>query len=421
MRLRPQTRPTAPADPTGATRCDARLRPGFTVRPHVLTWSACVFAVHAVGQAEPNGFVAVTGDELPGFLTDLDAGALDARLGAELGRPSRSALRRIPVAPDRPVAVGVEQELRVVVDGRPVDFRSIVHDLGIDGVRADPTDPNAYRCAWGGVITSDAEEAELATPPIPVDPGFVDRVTASLRAGHEALCAALPRDHELVGFSTHLNVSVGRRRDVAFARRYARTFAPALMLTLDRADSPGLLVRPRPGRLELGGEYAEGPALRAAIAFAAGSVLALDRAPVVRSRHASRCASNGRASGSGSTSTAPRRARTSTQPAGRRRSSAATGRRPRASTSPSAGALRGPRSHHTRTPTTSSRWIGWPPASSRFPPRRLSPWSRRRRTRARRPDSRCPGPGAASRRREATDDPARALEPVLGHVADAAQ
>jgi hypothetical protein len=51
------------------------------------------------------------------------------------------------------------------------------------------------------------------------------------------------------------------------------------MLTLDRADSPGLLVRPRPGRLELGGEYAGGPALRAAIAFAVGSVLALERAP----------------------------------------------------------------------------------------------------------------------------------------------
>jgi hypothetical protein len=37
-----------------------------------------------------------------------------------------------------------------------------------------------------------------------------------------------------------------------------RSFAPALMFLLDAATSPGLLVRPRHGRLEFGGEYAEG-------------------------------------------------------------------------------------------------------------------------------------------------------------------
>jgi hypothetical protein len=260
-------------------RCDARLRPGFTVRPHTLTWSGCVFALHAPRSDTPSGFVAIGADELGGFLAELDAGALDAILLATLRAPPRARLRRLTRSRHAEVAIGVEQELRVVDRGDPVDFRTIVHTLGIDGVRADPTDPNAYRCPWGGVVTCDGPEAELATPPVTVAPGFVEAVEASLRAGHAALRGALPPDHGLVGFSTHLNVSVHRRRDVAFARRYAHTFAPALMLTLDRADSPGLLVRPRPGRLELGGEYAEGVALRAAIAFAAGSVLALDRGP----------------------------------------------------------------------------------------------------------------------------------------------
>jgi hypothetical protein len=233
--------------------------------------------LHPARADEPSGFVALAGDELSTFLVDLDAGVLDTTLRAALHRPPRGSLRRFPAGRRHKIAVGVEQELRVVERGGAIDFGTIVHDLGIDGVRADPTDPNAYRCAWGGVITCDGPEAEIATPPITIAPGFVDDVVASLLAGHDALRTVLPAEHELVGFSTHLNVSLHRRRDVAFARRYARTFAPALMLTLDRVDSPGLLVRPRPGRLELGGEYAEGDALRAAVAFAAGSVLALDR------------------------------------------------------------------------------------------------------------------------------------------------
>jgi hypothetical protein len=50
------------------------------------------------------------------------------------------------------------------------------------------------------------------------------------------------------------------------------------MQLLDRADSPGLLVRPRPGRLELGGEYLAGARLRAALAFAVGSAALCEEA-----------------------------------------------------------------------------------------------------------------------------------------------
>ena len=52
---------------------------------------------------------------------------------------------------------------------------------------------------------------------------------------------------------------------------------PLLLLLLDRPTSPGLLVRPRPGRLELGGEYCTDARLAAAVAFVAASVHAMQR------------------------------------------------------------------------------------------------------------------------------------------------
>jgi hypothetical protein len=55
------------------------------------------------------------------------------------------------------------------------------------------------------------------------------------------------------------------------------------MLLVDRVTSPGLIVRPRPGRTELCGEFVDGPYLRAAAVYAAGSVLAC-RDAIVGSR-----------------------------------------------------------------------------------------------------------------------------------------
>jgi hypothetical protein len=57
-------------------------------------------------------------------------------------------------------------------------------------------------------------------------------------------------------------------------RLYAETFAADLMLLMDRVDSPGLLVRPRPGRTELCGEFIENESLAAAAAFVAGTTRA---------------------------------------------------------------------------------------------------------------------------------------------------
>ena len=180
-------------------------------------------------------------------------------------------------ATDR-VLLGAEHEFRVLSNERPIDFRTLIHELPIPGRRVDPDDHNAYRCGWGGKITADGPEAEIAIPPTELRSGFTGALRGRLERGRVSLEAALPEQIELEGYSTHLSVSV--RSDIVedVARVFAATFAPGLMLLMDRPTSPGLLVRPRPGRLELGGDFVSGEQLRAAASFTAGSVLACSKA-----------------------------------------------------------------------------------------------------------------------------------------------
>lgn len=186
---------------------------------------------------------------------------------------TRSIRRVVGPTPRSGPRCGVEHEFSVLLDGAPIDFRDLIHTLPIPGRRLDPEDPHAYRCHWGGALTADGREAEIATPPIRLAPGFAAQVVELAAVGQDCLTGVLP-GHRLVGYSTHVNISVPDRRSLAIARRFATRFAPAMMLLLDRPDSPGLLVRPRPGRLELGGEFQEGERLRAALLLAAGAVAA---------------------------------------------------------------------------------------------------------------------------------------------------
>lgn len=170
--------------------------------------------------------------------------------------------------------VGLEHEYVVHEADLQVDFRSIIHDLAIDGRRIDPGDSNAYRCAWGGVLTVDGAEAEVAVAPIGTRPGFGRQVREAADVARAALRSAVPARLGLNGYSTHISVSTPNGRTAHAARKFAETFAAAQMLLMDRHDSPGLLVRPRWGRLELGGEYVIGEPLRAAAVFAVGAARA---------------------------------------------------------------------------------------------------------------------------------------------------
>lgn len=171
--------------------------------------------------------------------------------------------------------VGVEHEYEVFEAGVRRPFGELIHGLGIDGRRLDPGDPNAYRCSWGGVVTVDGKEAEIVTPPVALTPGFTTEASARAARGRRVLAGALGEGSTLVGYSTHLSVSVPTERAWAQARRFAARFAAPMMLLLDNRSSPGLLIRPRPSRLELGGDFVSGVHLRAALVMAAGAVLAV--------------------------------------------------------------------------------------------------------------------------------------------------
>lgn len=193
------------------------------------------------------------------------------RLSAELGRT---------IAPARPVRsqvgalVGIEHEFRVLLLGRPIDFRHVIHQLAIDGRRIDPQDPDAYRCTWGGTITADGPEAEIAIAPVSVGRDVAARTLARTVHGRLELERVLPAGAALEGYSTHISIAVPDALVDRAADRFVRHFSAAMTLLLDEPNSPGLLVRPRPGRLELGGEFADGDRLAVATVFAIGAVRA---------------------------------------------------------------------------------------------------------------------------------------------------
>jgi hypothetical protein len=198
--------------------------------------------------------------------------------------PAPQVLLASLMADDRPMC-GVEHEYEVRAGGHAVDFRQLVDGLGL-GRRLDPGDPHAHRGAWGGAITADKHEAEVVTPPVPLSPAAADAVHHWTVRGRRFLEDRLPPGHTLRGYSTHISVTVGDTTVQRTAGLFVRHLAPALMLLLDRRCSPGLLVRPRPGRLELCGEYAAGRTLRHAVAVAVAGVGLCEEA--ARSRRARR-------------------------------------------------------------------------------------------------------------------------------------
>ncbi|OGN84947.1 MAG: hypothetical protein A2X23_01625 [Chloroflexi bacterium GWC2_73_18] len=178
-------------------------------------------------------------------------------------------------APEGPAdLLGLEQEYRLRAGDEQLDFRRLIHRLPVPGRRLDPGDPNAYRLAWGGVLTADGREAEVATPPVRRRPGFARAIESWAGAGRAELKSLLPDGVRSEGYSTHLSAAMPASLNERVAALHARTFAAAQMLLMDGPASPGLLVRPRPGRTELCGEYVEGARLRAAAALAAGSLRA---------------------------------------------------------------------------------------------------------------------------------------------------
>ena len=232
--------------------------------------------------------------------------------------PRRNAGEPLPLrgADDRRV-IGLEHEYRVLEDAQPIDFRSVIHRLDADGLRLDPTDPNAYRCGWGGLLTADGPEAEVAVAPVPVGAGCSFELERRATVARDVLGTLLPDALVLEGYSTHLSIELDDDVVARAGRLFASRYAAPMMLLLDKPASPGLLVRPRPARLEICGEHAAGAQLRAAATFATrarwpaarrpGHAERVDCCPPLYGHPFSRPPS-----GRGGTSIAPRSAATST-------------------------------------------------------------------------------------------------------------
>jgi IPT/TIG domain len=219
-----------------------------------------------------------------------EGGTVLAVLGRRDRRLSEALRGRVPgeVPPGPGGLLGLELEFSVrSARGGQVHFGSLIHRLALEGTALDPSDPNAYRCSWGGVITSDGAEAEIATPPVRTRPGFIAQLEGWARTGVAELRRATPRGLGLEGYSAHFSAAMPAGLNERVCRLYAETFAADLMLLMDRIDSPGLLVRPRPGRTELCGEFIQDQPLAAAAAFVAGTTRAC--AAAVR-RHSDRAA-----------------------------------------------------------------------------------------------------------------------------------
>jgi hypothetical protein len=251
---------------------------GLQARPEVLTWDICVMRVRT---ADASFVACMPGGEYESWVQRFEAGALDAELLAVGASPPRRRLRVTPrsiVASTRqqPMRVGIEHEFNVLGSGpslseQTVDFAPLLRTRLRTNGRHDPSDPHAVRFPWG-VVTADGREAEVATVPIVVGPDVASRTADAVERAHLELQAILPPGLSLRGYSTHVNVSLAVRRDRRFAQDWATVFAPVMMLLLDGPASPGLLVRPRPGRLELCGDFCVGHRLEAATVFAAAAV-----------------------------------------------------------------------------------------------------------------------------------------------------
>ena len=170
---------------------------------------------------------------------------------------------------------GVEQEFYVFRGERQADFREIIHGLGILGARLDPGDRNAYRLDDGSVITADETEAEFATIPIDTVPGFAPGLASLSGQLLQRLAGLLPPDLQLRGAATHVNVSLPSRDVDRVALDYVSTFGPMLQALWDRPTGHGIMIRPRPGRIEFGGEFIAGARLSAVALFCVASVAAL--------------------------------------------------------------------------------------------------------------------------------------------------
>ncbi len=188
----------------------------------------------------------------------------------------RRNLRKAPIPSRAPTLLGVEQEFDLLRGESYIDFRGLFPTI-IARTRSVPfrNCDSAAIVDAGYMLACDGREAEFATTPInSARDGCLSLAREASRCrAHMLGLLAKAGVREVRGYSTHLNVGVPIGREWELAAAFSTSIAPALVLLMEARQSPGLLIRPRRGRLEIGSEYIDDEGqLAAALVFLAGAV-----------------------------------------------------------------------------------------------------------------------------------------------------
>ena len=202
-----------------------------------------------------------------------------ARLTASTGR--RGAAER-PVSRAALAAIGIEAEFAVVLDGAPVRPEDVFGSPRriVRGPLMHRTG-RSYHLPTGSAVYFDTGVIELATPMIELERGCAARAGRALwesilflRRELDAWQERARRDVNLVGFSTHYNVSFelpaaeqARERTVERLALLLTYILPApVMLLAANRQSTGIGVRPRGNRVEVTADFTPDAALMIATA-----------------------------------------------------------------------------------------------------------------------------------------------------------
>lgn len=183
------------------------------------------------------------------------------------------------------LVLGIEQEHDLFDGERRLDFQRLFPAAARSSSSVPFRNSNEAAVLDAGyVLACDGWEAELATVPIPaLGNGCVTLAQEVLRCRAHMLDqlrrAGVPDVH---GYSTHINLSVPFGLEDETVHALARSVGPALILLMEAPASPGLLLRPRRGRVEIGSEYIDREQhLAAACTFLTGVVYAFLHQPAV--------------------------------------------------------------------------------------------------------------------------------------------
>ena len=183
---------------------------------------------------------------------------------------------RTPLSLRTPILIGVEQEFDLFNGERYIDFRKLFSQV-VAHTRSVPfrNCDSAVILEAGYMLACDGWEAEFATAPISSAGNGPAAVAHEVVRCRMHMLQLLKRVgvRQVRGYSTHINISVPIGREWELAWAFAESVAPALILLMEARQSPGLLIRPRRGRLEIGSEYLDDEGqLAAAIVFLTGVI-----------------------------------------------------------------------------------------------------------------------------------------------------